>query len=215
MTKTETLHAGGFIVSEADGLYCREEITLLSGENVVAGEVLGAVALGEASAAAYAGNAANTGAMGAVTVGAGAKVGDYRLTIVEPSTNAGKFVVEDPDGVEVGTGTVGVAFSGGGLGFTLADGSTDFSAGEGFVISVAAGSGKYKALDLSGTVGEAVAAGIAFGPIDASDADAPGVAFVRGPAVVRASDLTWPSGITTDQKNAAIAELNALGIQLR
>lgn len=212
-TKTETLHAGGFIVSEANGFLSREQITLLSGENVVAGEVLGKVALGAGSSAAYAGNTGD-GAMGAITVGAGAKPGVYKLSVIEPAANAGKFQVEDPDGIVIGTGTVAVAFSAGGIGFTLADGATDFIAGDGFDITVAAGSGKYKALDLSGDVGEAVAAGIAFDAIDASSADALGAGMVRS-CEVRGSDLTWPDGISAPDKAAAIVQLNALGIYVR
>jgi hypothetical protein len=100
------------------------------------GVVAGASQAGSATATAFAGNAANTGTMGAVTVGAGAKEGRYTVTIIEPGTNAGKFSVEDPDGVQIGTGTVAVAFSAGGIGFTIADGATDFSAGEGFNVDV-------------------------------------------------------------------------------
>lgn len=93
------------------------------------------VSVGTAVAAAVAGNTGN-GTMGAVTVSAGAKAGVYRLTIVEPAANAGTFVVEDPDGVIVGSGTVAVAFSAGGLAFTLADGATDFASGDAFTITV-------------------------------------------------------------------------------
>ena len=39
-TKTEPLHAGGFIASEANGERSRETATLVSGQNLVAGEVV-------------------------------------------------------------------------------------------------------------------------------------------------------------------------------
>lgn len=39
-TKTEPLHAGGFIVSEANGFRSRETATVLSGQNLVVGEVV-------------------------------------------------------------------------------------------------------------------------------------------------------------------------------
>jgi hypothetical protein len=94
-----------------------------------------AAAAGTAVAAAYAGNTGN-GTMGAVTVSAGAKAGVYQLVIIEPAANAGRFTVEDPDGIIIGVGTVGVAFSAGGLAFTLADGVTDFVSGDGFTITV-------------------------------------------------------------------------------
>ena len=46
------------------------------------------------------------------------------------------FEVEDPDGILVGVGTVAVAFSAGGVAFTIADGATDFVAGSGFYVDV-------------------------------------------------------------------------------
>lgn len=90
---------------------------------------------GTAIAAAQAGNTGN-GTMGAVTVSAGAKAGVYTLEIIEVAANAGTFIVIDPDGVPIGTGNVAAAFSAGGLAFTLADGATDFVAGDGFTITV-------------------------------------------------------------------------------
>lgn len=99
------------------------------------GCVLGATFAASASAAAVAGNTGD-GAMGAVTPTAGAKEGRYKVTVIEPGTNAGKFSVEDPDGAVIGNGTVAVAFSAGGIAFTLADGATDFIAGDAFNIDV-------------------------------------------------------------------------------
>jgi hypothetical protein len=77
------------------------------------------------------------GVMGAITVTAGAKKGRYTLTIVEPGSNVGTFVVLDPDGIQIGDGAVASAFSAGGIAFTLADGATDFVAGDSFAITVA------------------------------------------------------------------------------
>lgn len=92
-----------------------------------------------ASAAALGTNTGN-GAMGAITVDEDiARPGVYTLTIVEPAANAGTFIVSDPDGAQIGDGTVAVAFDAGGLAFTLADGATDFVAGDSFAITVAGG----------------------------------------------------------------------------
>lgn len=91
---------------------------------------------GTATPAAVAGNT-GTGTIGTVTVGA-AKSGVYRATCIEPATDLGKFVVEDPDGVNVGVATVGTQFVGGGLTFTISD-ATDFVSGDAFTITVAAG----------------------------------------------------------------------------
>jgi hypothetical protein len=98
--------------------------------------------------------------MGAVTVSGTAKAGVYKLVILEPGTNLGDFSVEDPSGVIVGYGVVASAFSGGGLAFTLADGSTDFAGGDAFDITVVKTSEKYKPALETATDGSKVFAGI-------------------------------------------------------
>lgn len=68
---------------------------------------------------------------------AGVKEGVYKVLFVEPETDLGSFVVEDPDGIVVGQGVVGAAFDGV-VKFAIADGSTDFVAGSYFPLTVAA-----------------------------------------------------------------------------
>lgn len=65
----------------------------------------------------------------------GVMVGTYRVVFVEPASNLGTFVVEDPNGTVIGEGVVGTAFSNH-VAFTIADGSTDFVAGDSFTIAV-------------------------------------------------------------------------------
>jgi len=209
-TLSESTHAAEFMVSEAEGTRSREAITLLSGQNLKAGAVLGKVTLGAASAAAAAGNTGN-GAMGAITVSAGAKAGAYQLVIIEPATDAGKFTVEDPDGIVIGTGAVAAAYSAGGLAFTLADGGTDFVAGDRIVITVAAGSGKYKEYNPGNADGSQTPAGVLRDAVDASAADAPGVAYLRD-CEVNGAELQWFSGATDNQKATGKAGLATLGI---
>lgn len=212
-TLTEVLRAGHFLYSEANGGRAREKVTILSGQNLKAGAVLGKVASGAGSSAAFAGNTGN-GTMGAITVGAGAKVGVYKLIIIEPGTNVGTFTVEDPDGITVGRGTVAVAFSAGGLSFTLADGSTDFIAGDGFNITVAAGSNKYKEYNPANTDGSETAIAILYDAVDASAADKAGTIIARSAEVV-AADLLWFSGASSPQKATGLAQLATLGIIAR
>jgi len=212
-TLTEGNHAFEFLVSEAPGHRSREPDTLISGQNLQAGTVLGRITKGSASAAADAGNTGN-GAMGAITAGAGAKAGVYRLTIIEPAADAGAFQVEDPDGINAGSGNVGSAFSGGGLSFTLADGATDFVAGDAFDITVAAGSGKLTQYDQDGADGSEVADSILGNDCDASSADGDCV-IVQRDAEVNASELIWPADIDAGEKTAAIAQLKDQGIIVR
>jgi hypothetical protein len=212
-TYTENLHAGACIASEGPGTRSRDAITVLSGQNLKANAVLGKVTKGAAASAAFAGNTGN-GAMGAVTVGANALPGVYKLVVLDPVTNAGSFELEDPTGKIVATGKVATAFNAGGLSFTLADGATDFIAGDGFNITVAAGSGKYVEYDDTGTDGREVAAGILFDDVDASSADKPGVAIVRA-AEIASAKLVWGSGQDNTMKANGLADLATLGIIAR
>jgi hypothetical protein len=74
--------------------------------------------------------------------------------------------------------------------------------------------GKYQVLDPAGADGAEKAAAVLGEPVDATAADKPGVVIARG-AVVAQAELTWPAGVTEDQKTAALDELNALGIVAR
>jgi len=207
---TEGIHAAEFLVSEAPGHRSREEITVLSGQDLVAGQVLGKVTLGTGAFAAF---GTNVGACtcGAITVGLGAKPGVYKIVMLATSAT-GAFVVEDPDGQIVGHGNVGSAFSAGGLGFTISNGGTN-TVGDSYKITVAAGSGKFVKIDPEGTDGRNAACGILFDAVDASDSDLPGVAFVRDCEVNR--DLLNFDDADAGEIATAIAELAALGIIVR
>lgn len=278
MALTESLHAGEFVVSEANGTRSREEITVdqsagalpagqvlgkiskassaasvtasiagttmtvtavgsgtlsvgqtLSGSGVTSGTTITANGTGTggtgtytvsvsqtassttvtaagAVATAYTGNTGN-GTMGAITLSANSKPGAYKLTIVEPGTNVGNFVVEDPDGLFVGQGDVAAAFSAGGLAFTLADGATDFVAGDGFTITVASGSGRYVAYSDSATNGSEVAAAILYAPLADSTSDQKAAVIVR--------DAEVDASLLTGLDAAGIADLAKLGIVMR
>lgn len=207
--QTDTARLGDWLKWEMEGRMSRKTVTIGAG-TLISGTVMGQVTLGAATATAFAANAANTGTCGTVTVGQGAKVGTYKAVMIEPATNLGKFTVEDPDGITVGIGTVASAFSGGGLGFTIADGATDFSAGEGFNIAVAAGSGNYIALDDDATDGSAVAAGILVANVDASAAAVDGVIIYKQ-ARIDTRGLTWVDA-SAGAKTAALAQLALSGI---
>ena len=75
--------------------------------------------------------------------------------------------------------------------------------------------GKYTGLAPGATNGSQNAAGILWGAVDATDADAPGVALIRGPAIVNRHELIWPQGTTEAQITTATTALAALGIILR
>lgn len=218
-TYTEGARLSGLLKTEFDQTFNRESVTVLAGSGsdreLLLGTVIGKITKGTASAAAGGSNTGN-GTMGAITVGAAAVAGAYSLKITKAAANAGDFIVTDPNGVVVGNGTVAVAFAGGGLSFTLADGSTDFAVGDTFAITVAAGSGKVVQLDLTGTNGSEDVYGVLLGDATAPDgSDGYGVALVRGPATISDAAIVYPSGATADQKTAIRAALTALGIVIR
>lgn len=209
---TEGMHAGEFIVSEANGSRSREVVTIDTGD-LVAGQVLGVITKGAAAGAAGAGNTGAGTITAAPAIAAGAKAGEYLATCIAVSAGAGTFLVTDPDGVPVGVATVGVEFSGGGLTFTIADGDPDFALGDVFTITVS-GSGKYVAYNQDGADGTESAAGVLYANTDATDADQSAVAIVRD-AEVNGNDLTWPADIESAEETAAIAQLAAIGIIVR
>ena len=209
---TEEQHAGEFVVTEANGSLSRESATVLSGQNLKAGHVLGKVAVGTATGAAVSGNTGN-GAISAVSEGATAKAGVYTANSIEPAVNGGTFSVEDPDGVNVGTAVVGTPFAGP-VNFTIADGATDFVAGDRFAITVAAGSGKYKEYNPANTDGSQTAVAILYASVDATGGDTEGVVIARH-AEVNAEELIWFSGADANQKSAGLTQLKTHDILAR
>lgn len=213
---TERRHNGGYIIYEpSDGIVTREPGVLLTGfAYVEAGTVLGKI--GHAltgSIAAQPTNSAGNATWSAITVGDPALAGAYSLQFLD----ATHFRVEDIGGVEIGHGVLGAAFAGGGLGLTGTAGGTAQAVGDVFIITVAAGSGKYVPYDPTGADGREFAAAILFGGRDTSVADKKCVVNTRGPMRVNANELVWGANVTTNQhKLNALAALLALpggGIQ--
>lgn len=141
-------------------------------------------------------------------------VGAYKITMIEPGTNVGTFEVQDPNQQIIGHGAVASAFSGGGISFTIADGATDFVSGDQFVVTVTAGSGKWKSWDPGNADGSQYASGILFGRKNATSADKPALAIVRD-AEVNASELIYPTGCSASQIASALVQLEAFSIVAR
>lgn len=87
--------------------------------------------------------------------------------------------------------------------------------GTGTVLGKITASGKYKRHVNGATDGTQTAVAILLSPADASAADAKCV-IVTGFAEIVASELTWDSSVNdATKKNAALAQLDALGIRTR
>lgn len=223
-TFTEARHPGEFILNEADGHYCREAITILSGEGkLVAGTVIGLVKAdtGAVTVGAPAFTGTGDGVLTRATpaYGAGVQEGTYTARLVEAGSNSGQFEVRRPDGTLDGYATVGSAYDGQ-VKFTIADGSTDFSAAAQFTLAVTiadpTGPGKYRSADPTNTDNSGVGAAILLYPVDATSADVKVTAIVRGPCEVNGKCLTYDAAVDDAPKTATkIAELAAVGIIVR
>jgi hypothetical protein len=124
-------------------------------------------------------------------------------------TAATTFVVLDPDGIQIGNGVTGTAFSvSDHIDFTLTAGGTPMVAGDGFNITVAAGSGKYAPYAAAGTDGTATVAGILWEGTSASYDDV--ATIINRDAEVTLAHLTY-----TGTEAVVVAGLLALGIKVR
>lgn len=216
LTMNPTL--GDLLKREHSRDFNREVGTLLSGQNLKIGAMLGRVEV-DTSAVVVAAAATNTAGSGALTadattpVLAGAQVGVYTVVCVEPGTNVGTFAVYDPQGVFIGRYVVGGSAFATQIKFAIAD-ATDFVSGDHFTVTVAAGSGKYKQLAYSAQAdGSHRWAGVLLEDKDASSADASVVVLRRGPAIVAADRLVWHADFDSAGKKATpLAAMTAAGI---
>ena len=181
------------------------------GFNIVVASTVGTPT---ATATAFSTNTGGSTCSAVNCTGYAPKVGVYKVFFDAKTTDLGTFEVMDPDGQLVGDGVVATAFSGGGISFTIADGSNDFIVGDSFAVTVAAGSGKYTVFDQASVIGAQVPAGVLIGSKDATSADQQGVIIARQ-AEVNGSELLWKSGMTAASIVTAKAQLANLGIIAR
>lgn len=202
------------ILDEEADLSSRESVTVLSGQNLAIGTVLGKAKIGAVSET-HAGNTGN----GAMTLDATtpalahAQAGVYSVKCIAAATNGGNFEVFDPNGNSLGEVAVAGTFANQ-IKFVIADGAADFIVGDTFLITVAAGTGKVKILTPAALDGTQAAHGIITSAVDASAADVAAAAIVRE-ATAKDTGLVWPGGISAADKTAALAALEAKFIIVR
>lgn len=209
-TATSRVRLSDVLVAEAELGLSRKSVTVLAGAGadriLKIGTVLGAILFADPVIAAAEGNTGN-GAMGALTLGDGCKIGVYTVTCIAAAANGGRFQVVDPDGYRLADALVGVAWQSPQLGFTIADGAVDFAVGDVITITVARGSGKVVQLNPAAHDGTQLADSVLITHSIAPDGvDVPGQAVERD-AVVTDKGLVWPAGISAPAKAAAIARL--------
>jgi len=201
---------------EAEPGYCRDSGVLLASNPVTIGAALGRITLGAVSAAAKSGG--NTG-NGVFTIDAttpklaGAKVGVYTVRCIAAATNSGTFRVTDPNGLVLGDVAVGATFADR-IKFAIADGSTDFIVGDGFDVTIAAGSLKITPLNLTALDGSATCIGFSTILRDPGASDG-AVVYVARMAMLADSGIDWPAGISAGQIAQAYADVAPYGIIAR
>lgn len=85
----------------------------------------------------------------------------------------------------------------------------------GAVVGMVTATGKVKQIDPSATDGSQVPAGVLMQACDAALAERTDGLMLARHAIVSNHALQWPTGITTAEQQAAIAQLKALGVLVR
>jgi Bacteriophage lambda head decoration protein D len=191
------------------------KITILSGNNLAKGSVLGKI-LAAASATVTpgtpvsgSGGTVGNGAVGTWTADAGAAEGTWYLRILNAAANAGSYEVRRPDGTVDGIGTVAVAYNGQ-INGTLADGANDWIEDDyvPIVVSYAAGL-KYKLSLAAATDGSQYPDMVLAHDADATSADLEAIAYETADVVGSALVLGTGHTITSIR-----AGLRAKGITI-
>ena len=140
-TLTEGQHAGEFLMGERPDGGARENITVLSGQNLEAGDVVGRVSLGIGRVSIPTVVGTGTGAASLVFAGPEVEVGNYVVTCTAAVAHGGVFSVTTPSGKALpaftltpGSGTA-TAYTSRHINFTVTD-STDFIVGDVFTFVV-------------------------------------------------------------------------------
>ena len=137
MALSESNYALEFLLSEAPGGLSRDEGTLLSGQSLIAGAVVGQITKAIAAAPIPTIVGTGTGLMSALTFGPDAQTGSYVIALTATSATAA-FSVTAPDGTALPTGNVATAYTSSHLSFLIANGGT-MTTGDVFTVVVTAG----------------------------------------------------------------------------
>jgi hypothetical protein len=135
-TLTEGQHAGEFVVSEAPKTRSREKVTVLSGQNLKAGAVVGRVSKGVGRMTVPTVVGTGNGTVSTVFGGPETLVGNYVVTCITAAANGGTFSVVNPAGKALPNAVVGTPYRSREINFTINDGSTDFIVGDAFTFAV-------------------------------------------------------------------------------
>lgn len=218
---SEGLHAGAFIVSEAEqGFFSRDQVTVALSQTILAGQVIGKVAVPSGITSSGTADAGNTG-NGTLTLDAsnpvdtGAQDGNYRLVALAPT----EFEVLDPKGINIGRVATGATFANQ-IKFVVAAGGTAFAVGDAFTVtvgreSVQATDEQVKPWTPSATDGSQNPTGIMVYPVTTDGTATKLGTMLARHSEVRLSDLTFGGSPSAAQQKECIEQLRRLGIVCR
>jgi hypothetical protein len=135
---TEGQHAGEFLLQETSPGR-RETITVLSGQNLKAGAVVGRVSKGVGRASTPTVVGTGNGTMTQVFAGPEIQKGNYVVTCITAAANNGTFSVVNPSGKALPNAVLAagsVTYRSREINFVITDGGTDFIVGDSFTIVV-------------------------------------------------------------------------------
>lgn len=193
-------YAPDALVAGNHHLLVGRKITIATGEGELPrGAVIGKVTASN-GATAQAGTNTGTASVGTITVSTNALDGDYTVvvTAAKDGDTAATFTVTAPNGATA-TGSMGVAFSGVGLSFTITDGVTGDGTApaakdDSWTISVVAANGEYRLSAAGASDGSQTPDLILAEPVDATTRDIEALAYERGD--FNANALTLGAGHT-------------------
>jgi Bacteriophage lambda head decoration protein D len=204
----ETQHTAEFLVSYAAGHRSFDRGTLIAGQNLSAGAVLGKIMFATPATPVVVGT--GNGVMSAISPGPKSQLGNYVVTF----TGATAFGVTAPDGETLPAAAALGAYTDAQINFTITAGGTAFVAGDKFTVVNVAGSLKYTSYLPTATDGSGVPAGVLYGNTNATSADTKQTIVVRD-AEVNASELKWDASLNAAAILVGITGLSALGIIAR
>jgi len=181
LDQAQGISLNDIVFSERGNYESRETVSVLAGQTVSKGSVIGKVTAGSVPTTGTAG-VGNTGdgTCTAVTGGVDVKVGTYTLTCIQAVLNGGVFTVQDPDGYALPNIVVGTAYTNNQINLIINDGGADFGVNDTFTIVVAAGGLQVRPINFSGVDGTEHAYGIMTDAVDASAPSEYSRAFTSG-----------------------------------
>lgn len=190
-----------FLKFEAENQYSREKKTLVSGQDLLIGAVVGEIALSIPTTGTL--GSGTNGECTSVTGGVETKIGTYKATCTTANEAAvdGVWRIEAPNGAVLGDLTVTAGAAGTGsftdpqINLTVAYATGYSTIGDYFNIAVVAGSEKLTVLDFTTVDGSQKAFGILIDDYDASSADLDCVVILRD-AVIAKSAIKWTIAFT-------------------